>query len=396
VSRMRKRTLQFFICTFIFLAALLLPQAAYTQQPPVQPPPGEVSPDQWPKSSTVNGAEYTIYQPQLDSWDGYHLQAHTAVSVLAKGAKEPVFGVITFNAKTNVDRVSRTVTFRDLAIDKAIFPSAPDSTARYQKVFLDIGKKGSTTMPLDSLQAQVAIIGAQKLGSTVPVKNTPPVFIFSQQPAILIHVDGSPKWVKLPGTSLQRLLNTRPFIASDSSGNMYMHLFDGFVQAQGLNGPWQTVKNLPKGLARAADELAGKNVVDLMAGQANSDTQQMPTLKNGAPTIFVATAPTELIVTGGAPNWAPIKGTMLLYVTNTTGNMFKSMNDQQTYVLVTGRWFSASDLAGPWTYVQGASLPPDFAKIPDDSPKENVRPPYQARRRRRKRSLPTGFPRQQR
>lgn len=40
---------------------------------------------------------------------------------------------------------------------------------------------------------------------------------------------------------------------------------------------------------------------------------------------------------------------------------------------MTGRWFRASDLAGPWQYVAGTNLPPDFAQIPDDSPKENVK-----------------------
>src|SRR5262249_34998661 len=56
-----------------------------------------------------------------------------------------------------------------------------------------------------------------------------------------------------------------------------------------------------------------------------------------------------------------------------TGHVFKHLGDQQIYLLVTGRWFRAPSLDGPWTYVPGASLPPDFAKIPDASPKENVK-----------------------
>jgi len=47
--------------------------------------------------------------------------------------------------------------------------------------------------------------------------------------------------------------------------------------------------------------------------------------------------------------------------------------DQNYYVLVTGRWFRARALTGPWSYVAGKELPVDFFRIPDTSPKENVK-----------------------
>jgi hypothetical protein len=40
---------------------------------------------------------------------------------------------------------------------------------------------------------------------------------------------------------------------------------------------------------------------------------------------------------------------------------------QQFYYLTAGRWFSAADLQGPWTYAT-PNLPADFAKIPSSSP----------------------------
>src|SRR5262245_42977195 len=45
-----------------------------------QPSPELVNPDPWPKSTTVNGTKYTLYEPQLESWDGYKLVGHAAVS----------------------------------------------------------------------------------------------------------------------------------------------------------------------------------------------------------------------------------------------------------------------------------------------------------------------------
>ena len=128
-------------------------------------------------------------------------------------------------------------------------------------------------------------------------------------------------------------------------------------------------KQLPNGADRVAQELAKQKVVDLMTGPADKKLS----LKTAVPDVIVATTPTEIIISDGAPDWAPLDGTMLLYVKNTTGDVFKDLNNQNTYVLVTGRWFRAPDLAGPWQYVPGVSLPPDFFKIPDDSPKENVK-----------------------
>ena len=95
--------------------------------------------------------------------------------------------------------------------------------------------------------------------------------------------------------------------------------------------------------------------VDLLAFVDPKDPKSRPSLAKGpVPAIVVATEPTELIVTQGEPNYVPIDGTQLLYASNTTGHVFKHLGDQQTYVLVTGRWFRAASLAGPWTFVPGA------------------------------------------
>ena len=57
----------------------------------------------------------------------------------------------------------------------------------------------------------------------------------------------------------------------------------------------------------------------------------------------------------------------LMYATNTNRVVFVNKPTQQFYYLTAGRWFSAADLQGPWTYAT-PDLPPDFAKIPLSSP----------------------------
>src|SRR5262245_24967998 len=335
-----------------------------------QPAGSQVTPDPWPKIVKQGNATYTLYQPQLDSWDGYNFTAHAAVSVLPSGAKDPSFGVIEMTAKTHVFRVFRTVHFRDIAVTKATFPSAPGQAASYQQNFQTILTGGESTLSLDRLQAMLSIENALKLGRAVPVKNDPPVIVFSPRTAVLVSIDGDPTWGPVAGTSLERVINSRGLILlNDKSGKYYIHLFGGFVEAPALTGPWTVAKAVPNGASQAAQELAKQRVIDLMNGPSDKKLS----LNTAVPDVIVATTPTEIVISDGAPDWAPLPGTNLLYVKNTTGDVFKDLNNQNTYVLVTGRWFQAPDFSGPWQYVPAANLPPDFFKIPDDSPKENVK-----------------------
>jgi hypothetical protein len=362
-----------YISRFVFalsLAVMVLGQQPAIAQSDKQPDGSQVTPDPWPKILKQDGATYTLYQPQLDSWDGYNIAAHAAVSVLPAGAKDPDFGVIELTAQTHVFRIFRVVHFRNIAVTKATFPSTPAKALWYQDNFQKMVSGGPSTMSLDRLQAMLSIENALKMGNTVPVKNDPPKIIVSPRTAVLISIDGEPVWRQVTGTSLERVINARPLILlDDKTGKYYIHVFDGFVEAATLSGPWFPAKQLPDSANRIAQALAKQKIIDLMTGPADKKLS----LQTVVPDLIVATTPTEIVITDGAPDWAPLPGTMLLYVKNTTGNVFKDLNNQNTYVLVTGRWFRAPDFAGPWQYVPGTSLPPDFFKIPDDSPKENVK-----------------------
>ena len=354
----------------LLLAMMILGRQAALAQWDGQPDGSQVTPDPWPKVVKQANATYTLYQPQLDSWDGYHFNAHAAVSVLPSGAKDPQFGVIEITANTHVFRIFRTVHFSDITVTKATFPGAPTQAIYYQDNFQTMVSGGASTMSLDRLQAMLSIENALKMGKSVPVKNDPPKIVFSPRTGILVSIDGDAKWGPVAGTSLERVINSRALVLlDDKSGKYYIHIFDGFVESTALTGPWTAAKQVPPGAAVTAQVLAKQRIVDLLSGPADKKLS----LATAVPDVIVATTPTEIVISDGAPDWAPLDGTNLLYVKNTTGNVFKDLNDQNTYVLVTGRWFRAADFAGPWQYVPGASLPADFFKIPDDSPKENVK-----------------------
>ena len=86
-----------------------------------------------------------------------------------------------------------------------------------------------------------------------------------------------------------------------------------------------------------------------------------------APQIFVSTKPAEIIVTDGPPASQPVAGTGLQRVTNTASILYFDPGQGNFYLQLSGRWFSAHGLAGPWDFATD-NLPPDFALIPPDSP----------------------------
>src|SRR5215510_12809305 len=141
-----------FVATCCALAIGIIGSAALAQAPSGPAAPGQAPAavgDQWPKTAQLDGATYTVFQPQLDSWDSYNLAAHAAVSVLPPGSQSPVFGVLKVTAKTRVDRLARTVYFTDTTVQSASFPSAASWATSYQQAFQALFVKGPFTISLD-------------------------------------------------------------------------------------------------------------------------------------------------------------------------------------------------------------------------------------------------------
>jgi hypothetical protein len=59
-------------------------------------------------------------------------------------------------------------------------------------------------------------------------------------------------------------------------------------------------------------------------------------------------------------------------VTNTDSDVFLTISNQQLFVLLSGRWYTAATHDGPWTYVAPNHLPADFSRIPPNSDKGDV------------------------
>ncbi len=320
----------------------------------------------WPREIHANGATVLVYQPQIDSWQGNRLEARAAVAIRMPGATQPSFGVVWITARTDVDKERGVVVLQDIKIPKVSLPSSPQRNAEFLRAARQHIPAGVQTVPLEQFEANLSIGQAEAKTMGMPVVNDPPRIIVSATPAVLVRIDGQPSMRQLPGSTLLRVINTRGLVLLDpATGGYYVAARGRWWVAHTIDGPWAPAVNPPAALEDAKRAAVASGQVDLLdapAGEAAGAT----------PTIYVSTVPTELIVTNGPPTWSPVAGTELLYATNTFAHVFLELKTPLVYVLISGRWFRARSTDGPWQYVAGTQLPPDFAKIPEQSPSGTV------------------------
>ncbi|MBP7081484.1 MAG: hypothetical protein KBA96_10250 [Rhodocyclaceae bacterium] len=321
--------------------------------------------DPWPRQVQLDGATATIYQPEVDAWDGNQIQVRGAVSIKATGSEVVSFGSVSATARTEVDRSARTVTIQDVAITKSNFPTlGTQGTAYAQDLQMKLGQKPQV-LSLDRIQASLKATGVK--APSFQVKNDPPKIIISISPAILVPIDG-PAAIKpvLDDSRFSRVINTRALILQGGlGGNFFLHVYDGWLSASTLDGPWTKAGWVPIGMDDVAQKIAASGVVDMLTGGPTANPK--PTLDKSVPTIYVSHVPTELIVFQGQPSYVSAGGT-LFWAVNTGADVFVESVTNDYYVLLSGRWFTATSTNGPWTFVPSNALPPDFSRIPLDSP----------------------------
>lgn len=332
----------------------------------------------WPRSFDVNGRHVVIHQPQLDSWVDNQLKGRAAVAVRVgqstgsdgKVHEKLSYGVMWFSARTDTDKVDRTVTLSNITVEKVSFPTDSSNASAYEAALRGIAKQGSQVVSLDNLEAGLAISEVTKVEAAKPVKNDPPEILFSFEPALLVLIDGKPVFKSSGVTGVSRLINTRSLVL-EQAGKYYLSFANRWVTASSLQGAWTSATKVSPALDQARTAAVNAKQVDVL-------DQPPPALKTAldqgvTPQIVVRSSPTELILVDGEPQFAPIEGTQLAYVANTGSDVFIDQgHDGAWYVLISGRWFTASSSKGPWSFVDGRKLPVDFVKIPSDSPKSAV------------------------
>ena len=320
----------------------------------------------WPQEIQASGYTIVVYQPQPEKLVDNNLSARTALSVEPTGSNQPVFGAVWFEAQLQTDRTDRMAGIESVKILRIRFPEGDEEKNKKLAALLEREMpKWDVRFSLDQLAssletAEVRAREAQNLN------NDPPVIIFMDQPAVLVIIDGEPRLQKEENTSLMRVINIPFTILLEGKTKTYYLFADKktWYSARDVRGPWAPAQSVPGEVAARAPK---EDPEDNEDGAVKTDKPGPP------PKVVVSFEPTELISTTGKPQYSPVAGTDLLYMSNTDSDVLMNIKTQEYFVLLAGRWYTSKSLNGPWKYTKGDNLPKDFAKIPETSDMNTVR-----------------------
>lgn len=350
-------------CGVVVLGAAWHSPAA--AQVAVLPDPPKVAPvtsieDGWPGTYETALGLFTVYPPQVESWEGPLLRARAAVAFERIGAAGAEYGTITFTARTTL--AGDTVSISDVRVREYSFPAAADRGASYVAALEPRIVASPGRFSASELQTSLVIARAAQGAGDAGVANDPPRIIVSDRPAALVVIDGEPA-LRPYGPGVERVINTRALILLEN-GAFHLRAFGGWLRADSVAGPWTPEPFAPAGVEAGLRSAIDDPAIDLLEPGPGAE---------GSAVVYVTTEPAELVQTRGAPNFTPVPGTGLLYASNAETPLILNLDDQKFYVLLSGRWFRASGLEkGDWEYVDHAAVPEEFARIPAAHPAGSV------------------------
>jgi len=311
----------------------------------------------WPRKMAKPGGTLIVYQPQVDDWQNFDDIKWRQAFELTPTGGNPVVGAASFEGTTEVNLDTHNVFMFNIRVLNTYFPGQdPTATANLDQLVRSFVPQTYNA----SLERLVAYMPKPESVKTVTLKNDPPYIFVSYSPAILLGVDGEPVLSDISKTNLKYVVNTTWPLFLDKSGSQYYLLVDNiWLTAGDLHGPWTRAAKLSKEFSKLPDSGRFADVKKMVPP---------PPVANGIiPQVLYSTVPAEVLLFDGQPTYSPIPGTQLVYANNTDSPLFVYNPTRTYYYLAAGRWFSAQNLAGPWTFAS-LNLPADFAKIPLDSP----------------------------
>jgi hypothetical protein len=319
----------------------------------------------WPKEiDASNGGVITMYQPQPESLTGNKLSGRAAISYRKTANAEPIFGVAWFDAMLETNKNNRTAILESVKIVKSKFAesASDESVEQITKLIEQDVPNWEMELSLDDI---AATIKQEQHTKDASLKNDPPVILYKTKPTTLVLIDGEPKVKMDDQLKMERVMNS-PFLLFKYPEDKKYYLYAGgfWYRSNSIKSGYTYVSSLPSPLKDL-----DKQIKDAEAKDENFNNEDRPTKPTD---IVVATKPTELIQTEGAATYKAVSGTTLLYADNTLDEIFKDVNSNKTYTLISGRWYAAPNLNGPWVYTPADQLPGDFSKIPQGSEKDGV------------------------
>ena len=320
----------------------------------------------WPRGYETGNGRMVLYQPQFTEWTDFKTIEGLAAAQYQKSPDaNPVFGVIGLKGETSYDEDAGQVVISDIAVTELNFSGLgrDDLTT----LAVETGKL-LPTGPVTVSEARVtASLAEQKRMTDVTgLKADPPTILVSTAPAILFQTDGEAAFAPVKGTTgLSFLVNTNwDVFRVDEGGAIYLRDDTHWMTAASIGGPWTVVSELPAPLTSLPDDGSWDDARKAMPPQPYQDGK--------APKVRATHSPSELLLFDGEPKLENVPRTSLQWASNTESDVFFDRAGKHWYVLLSGRWFRAPALDGPWSFAT-PDLPTDFRNLPEDAPYFAVR-----------------------
>jgi hypothetical protein len=311
----------------------------------------------YPRIERFEQGSVQVDFPSLESWPDFRfLRAWLPVEVTFDVDGKPRVGSAYVQAVTDIDFEQRTVAISDLKVLKTEFSDEDQSETRDKLISMAFQGRESV-VPLDVLlrllPENFEIAG--QTANVTALNFDPPAILVSEKPLKLLSIDKEPVKAAIEGTDLEYVVNTNWNVFYYGPDDQWYVLNDNAWQQNNYlaDGDWNTTDKLPEDFNKLALNDAWPQV-----------QKAIPASKPvNPPTPFVISLQeTELILLDGSPRLSAIEETGISYVSNTQSDLFQFGG--RWYFLVSGRWFSNTQLSGQWQAVK--ELPGVFAQIPAD------------------------------
>jgi len=313
----------------------------------------------FPREVLVDAGTVVIHTPQIDTWKDYEsVEARLAVEVTPSGEDRPIYGVAEFTADTDPNLELRVVAVENAKITSTSFPIEDEARREQLDAIVRTAVEPTTKyVPLDVILTYIA--PDAELPEEEGLSFEPPPIFYSNTPAILVIIDDEPMLSPIPDTKLQYTVNTNWDLFRYKDKEWYLRNESHWLKNKELTGEWKFDNYLPGDFKKLPDDGNWAEVKATIPPEKSDEDE---------PTVFVSNRPAELILIDGNPVYRTVGGPGLEYVDDTESDLFRY--EDKFYYLVSGRWFSADQLRGPWEFVK--ELPEVFAAIPEDHEKGHV------------------------
>jgi len=323
------------------------------------------APKPWPRDIPMEKGVMTVYQPQVDQLKGNVVEGRAAVAYSTNENAEPIFGAIWLKGTIDVDRRENRVDFRTLEVVQTRFPEgSEDIGTAFQQTIATGMQQWNLSASFEDIKTSLAA-SEQAVAAAKRYKHDVPDILVRDHPALLVSIEGKERLQDVEGSTLQTVVNTPyPILYDNASRTWHLNAAQGvWYTATDVDGPWSVNSAPPEEAVR---------VVEASKSNEKGAKDKPAAANDTVPEIIVVHEPSELVVTEGKADFAPITDG-LLGITNSETPVFLLLEDQTYLLNISGRWYEAKQMSGPWAYLPTEELPDTFQQIPTDSDFANTR-----------------------